>query len=94
MYVCMVFYCSSQFSVLKLLIWAAVFAVQKTLIADVLGLRPLSAVTSNGRIGSLNKCFLLDCFAKTVLNKELSFVIYAKKEINTNWVGKRSKLLF
>ena len=94
MYVCMVFYCSSQFSVLKLLIWAAVFAVQKTLIADVLGLRPLSTVTSNGRIGSLNKCFLLDCFAKTVLNKELSFVIYAKKEINTIWVGKRSKLLF
>ena len=80
MYVCIQIYCSSQFSVLKLHIWAAVFAVQRTLIADGLGLRPINSVTSNGRIGYLNKCFLLDCFAKTVPNKELSFVINAKKK--------------
>ena len=47
-----------------------------------------NTVSSNGRIGYLNKCFLLDCFAKTVPNKELSFVILCEKEINANWVGK------
>ena len=59
--------------ILLLHIWAAVFGLQKTLITDGLGLRPLKSVSSNGRKGYLNKCFMLDCFTKTVPNKELSF---------------------
>ena len=84
MYVCIDFYCYSQFSDLKLHIWAAVFAVQRTLIADGLGLRPINSVASNGGIGYLNKCFSVRLLRENCPNRELSFCNFMRNEINAN----------